>query len=288
LALRRGRYRIESTPRGRARRGGGTEPEAEAQAGAVLASLAKKNDMTAPTVNPSQSPAHARLSDEARLVLEFDRQVANLEQLGYPRLARMPKDAFARLFVPLRARLAELPAELVEAVIPFVLVLDPELVSAEQSMPLVEQNGRRGVVDMNPTQPSAFSPIDPVDLPEGPAYLLTDVDTGKETLNVTPDNALSLITRNGRSPLTIEEGIAVLTHNPGVLRSMNAFSLLGSRRGDKRVPALWTSKGRPRLGWCWAGNPHAWLGSASCASRLGAGLASRGALTAGTAQSSAG
>jgi uncharacterized protein DUF5701 len=213
-------------------------------------------------------------------VLEFDRQVANLEQLGYSRLARMSNDAFARLFVPLRSRLADLPAELVETVIPFVLVLDRELVSAEQSMALVEQDGRRGVVDMNPTQPSAFSPVDDVDVPEGPAYLLTDVDTGKETLNVTPDNALSLITGNGRSPLTIEEGIAVLTDNPGVLRSMNAFSLLGSRRGDKRVPALWTSKGRPRLGWCWAGNPHAWLGSASCASRLGAGLASRGALTA--------
>jgi Family of unknown function (DUF5701) len=86
---------------------------------------------------------------------------------------------------------------------------------------------------------------------------------------VTPDDALPRIAAAGRSPLTIEEGIAVLTHHPGILRSRNAFSLPGSRRGDKRVPALWTSKGRPRLGWCWAGNPHTWLGSASCGSRLG-------------------
>jgi hypothetical protein len=53
-----------------------------------------------------------------------------------------------------------------------------------------------------------------------------------------------------------------------VLKTANAFSLLGSRRGDRRVPALWLSGGRPRLGWCWAGAPHFWLGSASCAERL--------------------
>jgi hypothetical protein len=39
--------------------------------------------------------------------------------------------------------------------------------------------------------------------------------------------------------------------------------------GDRRVPALWISGGAPKLGWCWAGNPHTWLGSASCATRLG-------------------
>ena len=32
---------------------------------------------------------------------------------------------------------------------------------------LVEQGGRRGVVDMNPTQPGAFTPIDDVELPAG-------------------------------------------------------------------------------------------------------------------------
>jgi hypothetical protein len=199
---------------------------------------------------------------------EFDRQVATMQRLGYPQIARMSSDAFAQLFVPLRARLTELPPAIVTSAIPFVLVLDRGLVPGEKSMPLVEQEGRRGFVDMNPTQPSAFTPVDDVDVPEGAAYLAVDIDTGKGTLNVTPDDALPLITAKGRSPLTIEEGIAVLTHHPGVLRSMNAFSLLGSRRGDKRVPALWTSRGSPRLGWCWAGNPHTWLGSASCGFRL--------------------
>jgi hypothetical protein len=99
---------------------------------------------------------------------------------------------------------------------------------------------------------------------------VTGIDTGSETLNVAPGAALTLIRAKGRSPQTIEEGIAMLTHHPDVLRSKNAFSLLWSRRGDKRFPALWTSKGSPRVGWCWAGNPHTWLGSASCAARLDA------------------
>jgi uncharacterized protein DUF5701 len=106
-----------------------------------------------------------------------------------------------------------------------------------------------------------------VAIPFGP-YVLEDVDTGGELLNVTPDDALPRILAAGRSPLTIEEGLALLDHDPELLRTHNAFSLLASRCGDRRVPALWTSKGRPRLGWCWAGNPHTWLGSASCGRRV--------------------
>lgn len=208
--------------------------------------------------------------NRAALEFEFDRQVANIRRLGYARILGMPQDDLDRIFGPLRARLRDLSPTVGESDVPFVLVLDRSLLPAQRAMQLVEQDGRQGVVDMTPTQPGAFTPIDGLDMPEGPAYLAVDIDTGKETLNVTPDAALPLITNKGRSPLTIDEGIAVLSHHAGVLRSTNAFSLLGSRSGDKRVPALWTSKGSPRLGWCWAGNPHSWLGSASCASRMGA------------------
>lgn len=90
-----------------------------------------------------------------------------------------------------------------------------------------------------------------------------------ETLNVTPDDALQSIHAGRRSPLTIDEGIALITQHPEAVARNRGFSLLGSRCGDRRVTALWMSKGRPKLGWCWAGNPHTWLGSASCGSRLG-------------------
>ena len=101
------------------------------------------------------------------------------------------------------------------------------------------------------------------------AYLLLDVDTGGSTLDMPPDLAMNRIREHGRSPLTIEEGVAVVTHYPDLLRSRDCFSMLGSRCGDRRVTAVWLSVGRPRLGWCWAGATHTWLGSASCGARLG-------------------
>jgi hypothetical protein len=112
-----------------------------------------------------------------------------------------------------------------------------------------------------------FLPLPELDVPVGP-YLLVDVDPGTDTLNVPPAEVLPRLEAAGRSPLTIAEGLAVLVSDPGVLRGRNCFSLLGSRAGDKRVPALWVSDRRPRLGWCYQGAPHTWLGSASCAGRV--------------------
>jgi hypothetical protein len=81
--------------------------------------------------------------------------------------------------------------------------------------------------------------------------------------------ALEMIHDEGRSPLTIDEGIAVATHYPEMVAPGFGFSLAGSRAGDRRVTALWISKQRPKLGWCWAGNPHTWLGTASLGARVG-------------------
>jgi hypothetical protein len=63
--------------------------------------------------------------------------------------------------------------------------------------------------------------------------------TGKDTLNVTPNEAMNTIQNENRSPLTVEEGIAVITHYPDMSKKNNGFSLLGSRCGDRRVTALW-------------------------------------------------
>lgn len=101
-------------------------------------------------------------------------------------------------------------------------------------------------------------------------YLLVGIDRGKATINIPPDEALDQVTAAGRSPLTIDEGIAIVTHYPDFLVKNNCFSLAGSRHpGDRRVPAIWINKSKqPNLGWCWAGNPHTWLGTASCARRV--------------------
>ncbi len=146
-----------------------------------------------------------------------------------------------------------------------------DLVPAEKAMSLVEREGKQGITKMYPREPTEFKTIEGIAVPNGMVYLLLDVDRGKETINIIPSEALTTITGKQRSPLTIDEGIAVVTHYPEFLMKNNCFSLLASRySGDKRVPAIWINRQKnPNLGWCWNGNPHTWLGSASCGSRIG-------------------
>jgi len=204
---------------------------------------------------------------------EFDRQVQTLLDKGYPTLAGTSADRFERLAAPLRsvaigaATRSQPPTP---ARVPFVLVVAPSLVIPENSMPLTALNGRSGFVDRSAADISRFEPIEGLGVPPDQVYLIVDVDRGAATLNVRPTDALATITAQGRTPLTVNEGIALITHFPDSLAKNNCFSLAGSRCGDKRVPALWISAKAPKLGWCWAGNPHTWLGSASCGTRVGA------------------
>jgi hypothetical protein len=201
---------------------------------------------------------------------EFDRQLQNLLFKGYPALAGISEAEFVAEIEPLRKKLSEISAS--ENTFSFVIVIKQDWISAEQMMSVIEIQGKKGMVNMTPLQPSDFSPIESLETPEGKAYLLIDVQTGHETLNVTPAAALQKIIDAGRTPLTIDEGVALLTQFSETLtdkENYNAFSMLGSRRGDKRVPAIWISYGQPRLGWCWNENPHTWLGSASAKGRLG-------------------
>ena len=150
-----------------------------------------------------------------------------------------------------------------------MIVVTSELAPAAETIARVERRGKAGFSVLERDDLERFAPIDEVELPPSPAYLLRAPDTGADTRNVTPDAALATIREAGRSPLTIDEGIALVTHEPEAVAKNAGFSLLASRCGDKRVTALWISENRPKLGWCWAGNPHTWLGSASCAERIG-------------------
>jgi hypothetical protein len=203
---------------------------------------------------------------------EFDRQVNNLIKKGYPQAAGLAVESFLECVEPLKKKTGRLSAQksdLETGNLPFVIVIKSELASIEKMMALIEREGKAGIISMSPVAPDSFKPVEEVNIPKSPAYLIFNIDRGKETLNVRPDDAIEIIRERNRSPLTMEEGIAILTHYPDFLVKNNCFSLLASRRGDKRVPALWLSQAKPKLGWCWAGNPHTWLGSASCISRAG-------------------
>ena len=211
------------------------------------------------------SAARRAVVDEAPVDLRFERQTKTLLDRGYADAAGIARSELADRLAPLARRV---PADS-GGRIPFVIVVNRDVVSAGDAIRRVEREGAQAISVLDDDELARFVPIEGVELPEGAAYLLVDVDTGHETRNVTPDDALVSIRAAGRSPLTIEEGIAVVTHHPETIARNDGWSLLASRCGDRRVGALWISKGAPKLGWCWAGNPHTWLGSASCAGRVG-------------------
>jgi hypothetical protein len=195
-------------------------------------------------------------------------QIQTLVRLGYPGLFSMSGQDFTDALSELGSHALPEPAAAAGRKA-FVLVVDSPLAPIPAILPLALRQGKEPVEKLFPKTPADFATIPQVKLPRGEAYLLVDVDRGSQYLNVTPDEARKSIEQAGRSPLTIAEGVALLTHAPDILQPNNCFSLLASRCGDKRVPALWLSEGRPKLGWCWAGNPHTWLGSASCSRRVG-------------------
>ncbi|MFE1203829.1 DUF5701 family protein [Streptomyces sp. NPDC058762] len=215
---------------------------------------------------------------------EFDRQVRTLVALGYPALSGRSPEQFTELVAPLRAEAvartgSAAPAEAsavhdpaVTGRVPFVLVVGRRLAPIEATMPLTALRGGRlpGFVDRSfePGSLERFVATEET-RPPGPdgVHLLFDVERGEEFCGVVPGDAMATVAGRGRTLLTIEEGIALLTHVPEILVKNKCFSTGGSRCGDRRVPALWISKRAPKLGWCWEGNPHTWLGMASAGAR---------------------
>lgn len=206
--------------------------------------------------------------------MTFGQQVDRLVELGYPSLAGLGEKGFRDTLEPLRdtaTTLDEVSGDDEPGRAAYVLVVTRALVDPYDTVPLLRlANGRRpGVVDRNhaPGDLATYDPLDDLAVPDAPAYLLVDVDRGEEFLGVRPEEALPVIRSRGRTPLTIDEGIAVVTQVPRLLEKNRCFMLSGSRRGDRRVPAMWISERAPKLGWCWDGNPHTWLGVASAGSR---------------------
>jgi hypothetical protein len=219
--------------------------------------------------SPSEAATLLATPIEHSLNTEFDRQLARLIHQDYPSLMTLSPEAFRAHLEPLRGHLQTLEPKRIDfenGTLPFVIVVD---VSPADAFSRLEYKRKPGILSLKPAKLEEFQTIKGIPVPEGIAYLLLEVDRGKATLNVTPETALQTIRAQDRSPLTVLEGIAILTQHPEFLQKNNCFSLLASRRGDQCVPALWISAGQAKLGWCWDRNPHTWLGSASCKTRVG-------------------
>jgi Family of unknown function (DUF5701) len=195
-------------------------------------------------------------------------QAERLIELGVDRMAGLPAD-----------RLRNLP-DSSDA----LLVVHPDLTPPSALAPLLRVNDKPGFVVTDMVDVDEFAPIPSVKLPDAPLYLLRDLDRGDAMANWSPDEALPAIIEAGRTPLTLSEGVHWLLQRPDVLARGRCFMTIGSRRRkaggslDARTPAVWISNGTgrdgpanrdaPKVGWCWAGNRHTWLGFASASGRF--------------------
>lgn len=69
-------------------------------------------------------------------------------------------------------------------------MIESDIVSPEQAMNQIEIHGKKGIVNMTPQEPKNYQTISDIEIPKSMAYLLLDIDTGRETLNVRPYDAL--------------------------------------------------------------------------------------------------
>ncbi|MBG0565007.1 DUF5701 family protein [Actinoplanes aureus] len=198
---------------------------------------------------------------------EFDRQLHNLLELGYPAQLREQLADLRELAV----RAGDTAPDPDAGRVPFLLVVTRAVAPIEEMMPRTTLAGKKkpGFVDrlFEPGSLERFVTTPAAALPGHDGYLLFGVERGEEFCGVVPNDAMDVIAGRERTLLTIEEGIALITHFPQILVKNKCFSLGGSRSTDRRVPAIWISQLAPKLGWCWAGNPHTWLGMASATGR---------------------
>jgi hypothetical protein len=193
---------------------------------------------------------------------ELDRQIQVLVDLGVPALADRSETELRDLLEPLREPLrAAAPAS-------FAVVVTAALVPVTARLPLLSYGGRPGTLSRHFADVATFAPV--VDVPAAPAYAVVGIDRGDEFRSVRPGDAAAVVAERGRTPLTIDEGIAWLLADPAALEKNHCFHTGGSRGTDRRVPAIWISERAPHLGWCWESNHHTWLGYASADGRVSA------------------
>ena len=163
--------------------------------------------------------------------------------------------------------------------------LHPRWFRPSELAPLMVRDGKPGFVVEDMVDVDEFGPVGMV-LPDAPLYLVRDVQRGDRYQNESPAEVLPALTARHRRPLTLQEGLSWALTQPGIIEANNCFMTIGSRRvkgrnragepvHDARTPAIWNASGTgrdgrerrnaPKLGWCWWGNRHTWLGIASAA-----------------------
>lgn len=178
-------------------------------------------------------------------------QVKTLLDKGYPEAAGIKRDRFLEYvdLIPLRDKFE----------IGDLVVIPERIVPIYKQMQMLMAS--ETYLDLG-----MLTQDDSVETPNIP-YLIRDVEDGAAMRNTSPDNCVKQFNEQGRFGLTIEEGIAIITHKPETLNN-HYIDLPGSRYGSCWMPDLWLDNGRPELSYGRTDFPRPLYGSASCGSRI--------------------
>jgi hypothetical protein len=205
--------------------------------------------------------------------MQLSDQIDNLVKLGVAKLSGTTEREFRELGT-------HLPGDCEG-----IVVVHPMLLTASKLGAFMSLGGKPGFVVEDMTDLDEFVPRPEITIPASPLYFMHDLQRGDDMQNWSPEEALIEITKRGRTPLTISEGISWLLQMPNQLEPNKCFMCIASRKPkdrsvDSRTPAIWISggtgrdgkerRGAPKVGWCWANNRHTWLGFATAAGRRGA------------------
>ena len=183
----------------------------------------------------------------------FDQQVKTLLKKGYPNAAGMEESQFLKYINPLEENFRA----------GSVIVIPENIVPLAKQMTMVELDGKTGYTRFDVSEIFNAEGTETQRKP----YLMHDIEYGKAMPNTSPDDRVKKLKKQNRLGQNAQEGIAMVTHKPEILKD-HYMDLPGSRyRHSGRVVALCLYGGHPRLV-CVRASFSTWgWGSASCGSR---------------------
>lgn len=199
----------------------------------------------------------------------FDRQVDTLLKKRYPLAAHMSESRFiGECIDPLRKRVEEVDAVMVgDGLLPLLVVIRFRTIRPHELMSRVVFDGHEGFTFL---AGEAF--LNVVRIPDAPSYLALGVENGSALRNIGQEKGAEELRRMRRYGLTVEEGVALVTHCPEIFRD-HCVDLHGSFQGSY-MPSICICetdgrKGCPQLNIWEPNNGSAEIGIASCAERIG-------------------
>lgn len=126
--------------------------------------------------------------------------------------------------------------------LPFAIVVPSEIMSLDEKLRRIEYKGRSGHT-LSIRRPELLANVTEIAAPRAP-YVIKDVDFGLFTRGKTPQEMAEELKRQGRSPLTLDEGFALLTYHPEIIGEYGV-NFLGSRYAGNGIPAMYM---HPELG----------------------------------------